>query len=685
MFQYHIVTSSEYKLGVKNAEDLYFLSDTLELYRGEVSYTQAVRFYDAPKPVNATLNVFYIEKNSMLCSVYNGTEWLDLFEKTTDTITTDGTAPVSSKAVIAYVNQIVSELASSADVVKDVSYDGTEHLMTITKGDDSQSSFVLNGLGCSITYNRKTGDLSLVDASGNQIGDSINLDLERFIASAYYDSDAKKIIMSFNDTDTVLPSGDYTYPDNMPTDSEVVDGVYVKIGENWYVYSESAWTLATDTPTLPLEIDVADLVDTYTVESSDTVDLTMVSNKISAAIKISSEAGNMLVKKDDGLYVAPTDISGKMDKDQDAVAGNVAVFDENGNAVDSGLSADEIGGKPALFIGTTEEEAIGEATPKQGDILILTKTIADDKVERTAYFYNNNAWVAMDGNYSAENVFYSEDLLTTYALGNFSLTNGQATIPAAGKNLAQVWKSIFITEKSPVTTQPSVSVSMPQAKAYEVGTSVTPTYTATLNAGKYTYGPETGITAKSWEVSDTAGHTSTANSGSFDAFVVDDSTNYKVTATASYNDGAVPVTNIGNAYDAGKIVAGSKTGVSSAITGFRNGFYGTLTTKDTPTSDVIRGLTASGESTRKAPKAGDVWEIPIPVGAVRVIFAYPATLEDVASVADVNGMGAEIKTAFTMTNVDVEGANNHTAISYKVYVTDFASPIETANTYKVTI
>lgn len=56
-----------------------------------------------------------------------------------------------------------------------------------------------------------------------------------------------------------------------------------------------------------------------------------------------------------------------------------------------------------------------------------------------------------------------------------------------------------------------------------------------------------------------------------------------------------------------------------------------------------------------------------------------------SSVQDVNGMNAEVKTAFTKTVVSVEGANGYQAIDYKVYVMDMANANDTANTYKVTI
>ena len=323
-----------------------------------------------------------------------------------------------------------------------------------------------------------------------------------------------------------------------------------------------------------------------------------------------------------------------------------------------------------------------DATLKNGDIGVVKKVINGDKVEYTAYYYYGEAWKALDGNYNAENVYFDQDLITTSAVGNITLSNGQATIPAAGKNLKQVFDTIFVKEQNPSVTQPSVSINFPQAKAYEVGTEVTPSFTATLNPGSYSYGPATGITATSWNVTDTAEHSATSNSGSFEKFTVEDGTNYKITAVAQYENGAIPVTNVGNEYAEGQIKAGSKTATSGAVTGFRNSFYGTLTAKTEVTSAVVRGL--AGKS-NKALSNGAKFAVNIPVGALRVVIAYPDTLREVTSIADRNGLGAEIKTSFAKTSVSVEGANGAAGINYKVYTLDFANPNDTNNFYDVII
>lgn len=327
--------------------------------------------------------------------------------------------------------------------------------------------------------------------------------------------------------------------------------------------------------------------------------------------------------------------------------------------------------------------AVGEAVLQSGDIAIVKRAIAGEKYEYTAYVYNGTVWCAMDGNYNAENVYFSKDLITTSQIGNISLTNGQATIAATGKNLKQVFDTIFVKEKNPQITQPSVSVSLAGAGAKEVGTKIVPSYSASFDAGKYEFGPATGCSITSWSITDSDGSAplNTAT-GKFSEITVADDTSYKVIATGNYSAGAIPKTNIGNDYPAGKIVAGNKVKDSYTITGYRNSFYGTLTEKGELTSGIIRTLTGKSN---KAFNNGAEFSIPLPVRATRVVFAYPATLRDVSSVKDVNGLNAEIKGAFVKSIISVEGADGFTGIDYKVYITDFAAPLEKANSYTVKI
>ena len=641
MMNWHIVsTKAEFLSGSPVETSLYFIADTHEIYRGSENYSQSIVLYDGDLPTaGIAVDKLYVNKTSLKGDVYDGTSWNTVLKPLATDVATGGDNPVTASAVVTYVAAEIAKITGAGDVVTNVTWDEVNQILDIYKG-EAKESITFDGLGVSLQYTSNTGELQLLDTSGNPIGDPVNLDLEKFVTGGEYDPDTKTIILYFDGK----------------TGAESTDKISIPVG---------------------------DLVDTYTAGNTSTVNMTVSGNQFTATVRISVEGGNALVAKDDGLYVEIPDISSKMNKVSGATDGHILTTDADGQATDSGVSIDQIH-EPVLFQGTTTPEEVGVGA-KKGDLCVITKEIGEGtgKYEKTAYEYNGSVWTALDGNYSAENVYWPDDLLTTTAVGVITLTNGQATIPVKGKNLKEWFNTIFVQEKNPTITQPSVSVSCPQAKAYEVGTSVTPSYTATLNAGSYQYGPATGITAKSWQVSDTDSHMLTTNTGTFDAFTVGDSTNYRISATAEYDAGAVPVTNTGNEYASGQIPAGSKTGQSGAITGYRAGFYGTLTDKSGEiNSALVRSLS---NKTSSAPSQGTVWNMTIPVGALRVVFAYPATIRDVSSVLDINGMSAEIKTAFTMYTVDVEGANGYIAASYKVYVMDLATANDTSNTYKITL
>lgn len=283
---------------------------------------------------------------------------------------------------------------------------------------------------------------------------------------------------------------------------------------------------------------------------------------------------------------------------------------------------------------------------------------------------------------TADDITFTSDLTITANVGVHVVgPSGSKTLPTTGKTLKQVMDMLFAEEKNPTISQPSVNITLTGAGAKEVGTMFTPSYSASLNPGSYQFGPATGVTASSWNITDTNGGSKTTSSGSFAEFQVMDNTNYKITAVAQHTEGVVPNTNLGNPYEAGKITSGSKTKVSSTVTGYRNSFYGTLTNKNELTSAVIRTLAKSNKSLAN----GAAFNITIPVGALRVVIAYPATLRALTSVLDVNGLNAQIVSSFVESRINVEGLNSYQAIEYRVYTLDFANPNDTANTYKVTI
>lgn len=331
---------------------------------------------------------------------------------------------------------------------------------------------------------------------------------------------------------------------------------------------------------------------------------------------------------------------------------------------------------------------VGEAVPADGDNAILKKAIADDKYEYTAYVYTNKAWAAMDGNYNAKNVYFDSDLVLTANVGVQTIpSSGSKTLVTTGKNVKQVLDMLFAARKTPIRVLPAVTLTSGDSKAYEVGTSVSPKYSATLSTGSYSYGPATGITASSWSVV-LGTQTLTTAAGTFDAITVADDTNLSIKATANYEAGAVPVDNLGetitNATELAncQIQAGSASKTGATIRGYRKAFYGAKTTPIDLTSTNIRGLSGQDAS-------GNSISITIPEGAKQVVIAVP-TGRVVKIVADTGAFGTDIFSSFVKSTVSVGGADatadsigSH-AKDYNVYVYSPAAALG-ANTYNVTL
>lgn len=325
---------------------------------------------------------------------------------------------------------------------------------------------------------------------------------------------------------------------------------------------------------------------------------------------------------------------------------------------------------------------LADTAPNTDDIFIVKRVISGTKISRTVYVYDGEKWIACVGNYDAENVYFDSDLIATAPIGTVTIpASGSATIAAEGKSVKQVLSAILAQEKNPTATAPSATITLAQAGAKEVGTSVTPSYTTKFNAGSYTYGPETGITVSSYSVSDGTATKETAT-GTFDPITVGDSTNYKLSLTANYTAGAVPKTNLGNDCAEKQIKAGKATANSGAITGYRSFFYGVVKT-DALNSAVIRALTNGG-----AYNAAKTLTVNVTGNDnVGIVVAYPAdsTRGGIDKVLLTTSMNADITADYVVqANVDVEGLNGYAAKAYKVYMYKPAS-LTAGQTHKITL
>ena len=290
---------------------------------------------------------------------------------------------------------------------------------------------------------------------------------------------------------------------------------------------------------------------------------------------------------------------------------------------------------------------------------------------------------------STADVAISEKIVVTTDVGN--LKKGQEIDPTSTKDLQALLVSMLSQDSNPTAVQPSANITLTGAGNVEVGTTFTPKFSASLSSGSYSANGKTqasGVTAETYAFTDSDGHSidaGSAASGEFAPFVVEDGDNYTVTVAIAHTQGDMPKTFLGKDYPDARISEGTKSKTSSAVKAYRRTFYGTLTSKSGEiNSALVRGLATK---TNSALANGSKFDITVPVGALRIMVAYPASLRDLTSVTSKNQFGSAITGNFTAnkTIVSVDGAAVGTGTDYKVFFEDLASPVTSADVYTVQI
>lgn len=324
-----------------------------------------------------------------------------------------------------------------------------------------------------------------------------------------------------------------------------------------------------------------------------------------------------------------------------------------------------------------------------GDIAIVKDNIANDKYQHTAYVYDGNNWIAMDGNYSASNVFTAEDIQVTTTVGELAAN----TVVDAGTNFAELLVKILSQSKDPVKTDPSITAfsvtNSGSGKDFEAGTSVTPKWTATFSAGSYTYKSTvsnetikpvsgTGVTVNSYLVTKDGVEIGTVKDGSASAFVLGDNTvNFKI--VANYSDGNYALTNLNKLPETEVRIAAGAAEKTATITTYRKMFAGGTTASDID-SALIRGLGSNAKSSTSG------MEFKANVGDTKVVFAYPSSLTTKTPKFEYFTMAWESVGGFTKLGTvevaDARGGENGLK-EYTVYTYTPAAPYAAETKYKV--
>ena len=360
------------------------------------------------------------------------------------------------------------------------------------------------------------------------------------------------------------------------------------------------------------------------------------------------------------------------------------------------LAADDLDDEAAI------NRVVNGAELNKGDIAVVKAGIAGDKKSYTSYVYDGEKWVATDGNYSAANVYTNSKITLAGDYGQDSRKDKITSIGnlrigdeiAAGTSLQSLLMDMLSQRLQPaITANPSISITLNEAGAKEVGTEVTPTYKTGTNDGAYTYEATTGVTFSGWNIetvnrntvhegAELQKETATATTGSFTKFVVDEDTNYKVTATANGTAGTIAVDNLGDPSNPTIQIAAKDgyTATSSAVTGYRAWFYGYKKGSDAKfdvanlTSANIRSLTASNGS------------IPAKINATemqQMFFAIPKGKKTKIAVEGTNPVAPQ--TVSGPITISVEGANGFTAIDYDVWYISNATAAAGSQDYNITV
>lgn len=292
MLQWQIAKKiADYKaLKVKDVESLYFIEETGEIYRGEVPFTQACEFYSATKarPAVGGLGKLYIDETTLAGSVWTGSAYKEII-KPVDTEVKGGSANlVTSGAVAAYVGATVGD--GIKKVVKTVEWVENEAALKVTLQDATSSKVPLTKIATKLAYDGSTGKITLKDATGATLSEA-NIPLDNFVKSGSYDAATKSIVLTMQNGKSV-------------------------------------------------SIPATDLIDIYTGGATTSATVAVSNqNEITATVKVSSAAGNLLSTAADGLKVVADGT--KADKVAAAHANELLIADATGN---NKLSGVKVGG-----------------------------------------------------------------------------------------------------------------------------------------------------------------------------------------------------------------------------------------------------------------------------------------------------------------------------------------------------
>ena len=367
---------------------------------------------------------------------------------------------------------------------------------------------------------------------------------------------------------------------------------------------------------------------------------------------------------------------------------------------------------------TVIKSIIPEGTELQdGDVAVIKRAIADGSsaTSYTTYIYDSSlattaaeGWVASDGNYSATNVFFKNDITLAgdyTSIGNVKLSDG--TLSAKGQSLEDLMTSIFTKELKDglKTSDPTVDIAISSIKYLEVGSSGSVSASLSFNDGAYKYGytneavstdgttpssyvESTSVTGAALLTSEnaysvtfngtTTAYPSTQSSITLTSPVKKVKASLSASATAKYGDGKAPISNLKKAYPSQAIAAGTTAADSAEAfrwyvpyyKGFIYGADNKLATVDVSKLDKITGSTAYTASKPKSDTATGDW--------IQYWLVAPKDYNwSMTDAKDGNGLTLDVDTTQPNIKITYGTGNDAVEVEYKVLVISHKAPYTT--------
>lgn len=307
-------------LETKDANLLYFCTDNGKLYKGTVDFTDSfvtVTAANLPAAANAVPGkIYFVSDEHRFCTVING-EYVSI-ERTLDakgnsavsTITaqsSDANVP-SSLNVYTYGQEILAQATGGAAVVKNVEAGEVVGGVKVTKGDNSNTTFVVPGLVSAAAAGSNAAEIDITNTTS---GSSTTITVPGVVTGvAAGSSDAQISITNSTagDSTTVTVPGVVTTPSwdatarvlSLPVSGGTA--VEVNIGKDLFVergyYDTTTQELVlilNDPNETEIRVPVASLIDTYTGGVTDSASVSVSSqNVITANVKLDQATGNAI-------------------------------------------------------------------------------------------------------------------------------------------------------------------------------------------------------------------------------------------------------------------------------------------------------------------------------------------------------------------------------------------------------